>query len=129
MRYRPKPTPLERIGLGMARQVVQSTLGAILSSWGPQDLLVAISVDVDLLQATKDAVPQVLEAGRNIARMFPKVEETLAGDVLYAWLEKNYPHLFVWDNGGSKIEILASPRGRDWLNRQVQRFRAYFWGS
>jgi len=124
-----KPSFGERLAGRFAKSVLEHTIGAILAQWGPADLLIAINLDVDLVKDAVAAFPNQMATGRSLARTFPKVDEVFAEELLYRFIEKNYPHLFVWDNGGVKIEVLASERGKAWLFQNIKRFREYFWSS
>lgn len=124
----PKTGFFEKLAIGVAKTVINHTIGAILETWGPHDLAVAISVDVNLLQNALQAVPDQMRWGKALAAGFPKVDDAIAENVVYEFIRKNYPHLFVYEVGGQRIEILASPQGKVWLFRNVKRLRDYFWG-
>lgn len=123
-----KPGLLERSVAKVARTLITSTLGAVLNQWGPQDLLIAISLDVDIFKETQTNFPRQLSAGKTLAALFPKAQEEFAGAVVFEWLKKNYPQLYIYTDGGVPMEVLASAQGKAWLFRNVERFRSYLWG-
>ena len=124
----PKPGFFEKLAIGVAKTVITHVIAAFLETWGPHDLAIAISVDVNLVENALQAVPDQMRWGKALAAGFPKVDDALAENVVYEFIRKNYPHLFVYDVGGQRIEILASPQGKEGLFRNVKRLRDYFWG-
>jgi len=122
-----KPGLLERSLAKVVRTMLTATIGGVLSQWGPQDLLMAISLDVDIFQETVNNFPTQLASGKRIAALFPKAEQSFASNVVYEWVKKNYPQLYIYTDGGVPIPVLASPQGKAWLFKNVERFRDYLW--
>jgi len=124
-----KPGFVERTIATVVREVLHRTIGTILNEWGPQDLLIAIATDVDLLASARENFPQQVEAGRRFAGIFPKADEQFAEQLVYEWLKKHYPQMFVYTDSGVPIEVLASPQGKAWLFRNIKKWRDYLWGT
>lgn len=130
MPQEPRLSLTDRLTIGIAARVVRGVIANMLDSWGPNDLLIAINVDADLLRAALEHPDTVgvMRYGKTLAALFPKVEEAFAETFIFEWLRKNYPHLFMYSmNGGTPIRFLDSPEGQRWLFKQVREFREYFW--
>ena len=122
-----RPGIAERTIASIVREILHRTIGTLLSQWGPQDLLIAIATDVDLLAAARENFPRQLEAGRAFAKYFPKADEHFSEHLVYEWLRKHYPQMFVYTESGVPIEVLASAQGKAWLFRNIKRWRDYLW--
>ncbi len=121
-----EPSVWERGLARIARTLIQTTLGNILGSWGPMDLKIAITLDVDLLKDALAFAPREMAVGKSMAGAAPRADRQMLGSTLYYWMEKNYPGLFRDPVLG---DILASPEGKAWFMKNVEAFRQYFWGT
>lgn len=96
--------------------VIESTIGGLLSKWTEDDLRTAIEKDVILIDMVLQYYPNIIIAGRRMAKHFPG--EKLTESIVMKWVEKRH---------GKFSKPLQTPTGRAWLKKNLEAIRQVLW--
>jgi len=97
--------------------IIKTKILSTIEQFNYKELKEACKKNISLLKLSLKHIPEDMQWGRNLAKLYPRGKDIITNEKVLEWLKEDREDLFVYC---SKDEI-------NYILRNIQDFKNYFW--